>query len=224
MKAYSIYNDILALLQDNLDIKVTETYPSYDLSLPLENPLLTVELKSGSRKKVVIETTLYIKESSSSNECRNITEQIGELILKHSIDNFKTFTSGPVKYNEEMKAFYQKSEILCEVKDSEVEVVNVLFGDEVLASGEGAKLNVERRTSVYYSPISGNLIEDLGVGLKTITGVAQIDNTQFNNLYSFIINGTTKLAQIGNVTFNAKLTKLQGRGGGSVEYKIMEVV
>lgn len=223
MQPYSLYLQVIDILQDKLDVDVTETFDGVLRNLPLENNLLTVELVNGSENKTVICLKVFVTESAGAQKCRDLTELARSAINSANLDYKKTFTSCSVSFNKESDAFCQESNVLFETDNTSFPVFNIAFGGEQIPVGDSTKLLVKRRINVYYSPISDTIMRDLGTDLKTVSGATYLENQTFSKLYGYAVSGEVKTLTIGDVSFNAKLKMFSGRPGGKTAFEFLEV-
>lgn len=222
MSAYEIMQQVIQVLETIEGVNVCETYPQMQVEMPLTQATMTVDISSGGISKSVLTLCAYMPEASGSDECRELVEQARAKLAAASIAGFKEFQAKSVGYEKVAKAYLQEADVTFEMPQAAV-AINLTFGDETISALEDTELNYGRSLSMYYSPIAGAQVQDLGANLRTISGTTIPGAEQFATLSELVQSGEVRLVSLNGESFQAVLSSLSGLAQGKVKFEFTEV-
>lgn len=207
MKPHDILLQTLSLLQQgDLGAKVCLTFPEEPAQNPIEDPIIILDLKSGTEDVVYISLCLFTPADLGAEGCRELANRVRDTLLQGGLLGYQSMLEKEVSYDSKTCAYKKESTVIFKGN------LTVTFGDETIAAKAGTRLLAKRRVVDYFSPMAGDITQDLGKYLKEITGSAYIGGDQFLRLYSLVESGSKLQASIGGVTFTGILTELCGNG------------
>lgn len=207
MKPHDILLQTISLLQQgDLGAKVCLTFPEEPAQNPIKDPIIILDLKSGAEDSVYISLCIFTPTNLGAEGCRELANSVRETLLQGKLLGYQSMVEKEVCYDSKVCAY--KKEATAIFKGN----LTVTFGDEIIAAKAGSRLLSKRRVVDYFSPMAGDITQDLGKYLKEIKGSAYIGNEQFLRLNSLVESGEVLQASIGGVTFTGILTELYGNG------------
>lgn len=210
MKPHDILLQTLSLLQqENLGTKVCLTFPEEPAQNSIKDPIIILDLKSGAEDAVYISLCLFTPTNLGAESCRELANSVRETLLQDKILGYQYMVEKEVCYDSKVCAYKKEATAIFK---GELLNITVTFGDETIAARKGTRLLAKRRVVDYFSPMAGDITQDLGKYLKEIKGSAYIGNEQFLRLNALVESGEVLQASIGGVTFTGILTELCGNG------------
>lgn len=223
MDSYEILQKVVSVLKNKLGINVYMSYSPNQFSIPSNHPMITVDIKSGSASKIVLDVNIYVPEFFGSKTCRELAKKTEQALALEEYDNYKGLTVKSVGYDKKAHMYTQSMEVLFQTEEVKGNTFPINFGDTTIKADGDTGIKISRIVKTYYSPISGVRFQDLGVELKEVTGTATMKKDQFNLLKQYIKTGESKQLNFGGERFNASLISLSGRGGGKSKFTFIEV-
>lgn len=222
MSAYELMQQVIQVLSTIEGVDVCETYPQEQVAMPLSNATMTVDVSSGGISKSVITLSAYMPESQGSDTCRELIEQARTKLTAAGLAGFQEFEAKSIGYEKVARAYLQQANVSFELPETAT-IISLTFGQETISALDDTKLNYGRNLSMYYSPIAGAQVQDLGANLRKVSGSTIPDAEQFERLSELVQSGDVKLLSLNGESFQAVLSSLSGLAQGKVKFEFTEV-
>ena len=227
MNSVETLKNVKQTLLKKLNIPINSYFNSNEISFPIENNFILLEIESASNNKISIQIELNVPLKNGSDFCRELTQKIASVLKEAEIPNLKEVVQFKLAFDSNKNAFVQKISAKFEsdeenkkIKEKTIALTydNLTFN----ALEQTTKLKISREISSFFTPFSGMQCTDLGLALKTIEGTANLTEQQFNFLEKHIKFNSKKNIVFLNQTFLARIISLCKNASGLTTFNFIE--